>query len=45
MPTIRYAKVRIRVARTGLVRLDRHLATREVWTIYPRHAGGKVGRF
>lgn len=44
MFTVRYARTRIRVARTALVRLDPHLRQRQVWTIYPRHAGGKVGR-
>lgn len=44
MNTVRYARTRIRVARNALVRLDPYLARREVWTIYPRHAGGKVGR-
>ena len=41
--TIRYARARIRVARTALVRLEPHLRHNRTWTIYPRHAGGKVG--
>lgn len=34
MPTVRYARTRIRVARLALVRLDPWLANREVWTLY-----------
>lgn len=41
--TVRYARVRIRVARTSLVRLDPYLSRRQSWTLYPRHGGGKVG--
>lgn len=44
MQTVRYARTRIHTARLALVRLDPHLRHRKVWTLYPRHAGGKVGR-
>lgn len=44
MHTIRYARTRIRVARLSLGRLEPRILTRPTLTIYPRHAGGKVGR-
>lgn len=33
MMTVRYARVRVRVARMGLVRLDPYLARRETWLL------------
>jgi hypothetical protein len=43
MQTVRHARIRLRVARTALGRLEPHLLNRPIWTIYPRHAGGFAG--
>lgn len=47
MPTVRYARTRIRRARLTLRRLDPEIPLRPVLTLYPRYRGtvsGVAGR-
>lgn len=42
--TVRYARSRVRVARTTMTRLDSHLKRRRTWTLYlGAHGQGHVG--
>jgi hypothetical protein len=44
MPTIHYARTRLRVARHHLCALDRFLSQRATWTIYGRRSpSGRCG--